>query len=166
MEGGISADIVVSDLVMPKLDGENLVTELLKVFPDLPVIFTSGYVDTMMGYQEFIDKGFPFLHKPYHLHQLTNKIREVLGGDHLQTLELDKVEEPSSIEEPQKQASFQRVSKTLRDDLYEAVEGGEMDRILLILEQIEKEDQGLVHHLQELMDDFDYEGIQLLLGES
>ena len=71
-------DIVVSDVVMPEMDGPAMAKELRKKNPDLKIIFVSGYprehFDTILGN----DQNFAFLPKPFSLPQLAAKVKEQL----------------------------------------------------------------------------------------
>ncbi len=73
-EKGREIDLVVTDLVMPGLNGAELVERLKRRAPHLRVLYTSGYVQN----DGFLEKDILFLQKPYTLAQLSSKIREVL----------------------------------------------------------------------------------------
>jgi two-component system cell cycle sensor histidine kinase/response regulator CckA len=72
-------DIVVSDVVMPEMDGPTLLKELRKKNPDLKIIFVSGYPHE--AFETSLDKNqqFAFLPKPFSLPQLAAKVKEQLG---------------------------------------------------------------------------------------
>ena len=72
-------DIVVSDVVMPEMDGPTLLKELRKKNPDLNIIFVSGYPHE--AFETSLDKNqqFAFLPKPFSLPQLAAKVKEELG---------------------------------------------------------------------------------------
>jgi two-component system, cell cycle sensor histidine kinase and response regulator CckA len=71
-------DLVISDVVMPRIDGPTLVKELRIRRPDLPVIFISGYAED--AFRKRVDAGEEahFLMKPFTLKQLAAKVKEVL----------------------------------------------------------------------------------------
>ena len=71
-------DIVVSDVVMPEMDGPTMLTEMRKGRPDLKVIFVSGYPDDR--FKNVLDPNaqFAFLQKPFSLPQLAAKVKEEL----------------------------------------------------------------------------------------
>ena len=73
-------DIVVSDVVMPEMDGPTMLTELRKTNPDLRVIFVSGYPDDRFKSSLDPAQQFAFLPKPFTLPQLAAKVKEVLSG--------------------------------------------------------------------------------------
>jgi two-component system cell cycle sensor histidine kinase/response regulator CckA len=72
-------DLVVSDVVLPKMDGPSLLVELRKIRPDLKIIFVSGYAED--SFEERLPPGekFYFLPKPFSLKQLATTVTEVLS---------------------------------------------------------------------------------------
>jgi two-component system cell cycle sensor histidine kinase/response regulator CckA len=72
-------DIVVSDVIMPELDGPSMFKELRKNAPDLKIIFMSGYPDDAFKNNLDPDTKFAFLQKPFSLAQLAAKVKEELG---------------------------------------------------------------------------------------
>ncbi len=79
-ELGGAVDIVVSDVVMPEMDGPTLLTELRKRYPDLKFIFVSGYAEDAFARNLPADAKFGFLPKPFSLKQLAEAVREMLDG--------------------------------------------------------------------------------------
>ncbi len=69
-------DIVVSDVIMPEMDGPTLMKELRKTDPKLKFIFVSGYPDDAFKNSLDPDADFTFLPKPYNLAQLAAKVKE------------------------------------------------------------------------------------------
>ena len=69
-------DIVVSDVIMPEMDGPTLMKELRKTDPKLKFIFVSGYPDEAFKNSLDPDADFTFLPKPYNLAQLAAKVKE------------------------------------------------------------------------------------------
>ncbi len=79
LEGKV--DIVVSDVVMPEMDGPTLLAELRKSYPDLKFIFVSGYAEDAFARNLPADAKFGFLPKPFSLKQLAVAVREMLDSD-------------------------------------------------------------------------------------
>ena len=77
-EGG-KVDIVVSDVIMPEMDGPTMFKELRKTHPNLKIIFVSGYPDDAFKNGLGEDDTFAFLPKPFTLSQLAEKVKEQLG---------------------------------------------------------------------------------------
>ncbi len=78
-EAGGKIDLVVSDVVMPELDGPSLLRELRKTRPELKIIFISGYAED--AFKKNLPEGekFHFLPKPFSLKQLAIAVKETLG---------------------------------------------------------------------------------------
>lgn len=76
LEGKV--DIVVSDVVMPEMDGPTLLRELRKNYPDMKFIFVSGYAEDAFARNLPADAKFGFLPKPFSLKQLAVTVREML----------------------------------------------------------------------------------------
>jgi two-component system cell cycle sensor histidine kinase/response regulator CckA len=72
-------DIIVSDVVMPEMDGPTMLTEMRKSRPDLKVIFVSGYPDDRFKTGLDPDAHYAFLAKPFSLPQLAAKVKEELA---------------------------------------------------------------------------------------
>ncbi len=66
--------LLLTDVVMPRLGGVGLATQIAVRRPRLPVLYTSGY----MADPRLMEPGAPFLPKPYSRDQLVRKVREVL----------------------------------------------------------------------------------------
>jgi two-component system cell cycle sensor histidine kinase/response regulator CckA len=72
-------DLVVSDVIMPGLDGPTLLKELRKTRPDLKFIFMSGYPDDAFKNALDPDTPFAFLQKPFSLAGLAAKVKDELA---------------------------------------------------------------------------------------
>jgi two-component system cell cycle sensor histidine kinase/response regulator CckA len=75
---GGKIDIVVSDVVMPEMDGPTLLGELRKRQPDIKFVFVSGYAEDAFARNLPEDAQFGFLPKPFSLKQLATVVKEVL----------------------------------------------------------------------------------------
>jgi CheY-like chemotaxis protein len=72
-------DILVSDVVLPGMNGKLLAHELTLRRPGLKVLFTSGYTEDLLGQHGILEEGLHFISKPYTAAALAMKIREVLN---------------------------------------------------------------------------------------
>ena len=74
-------DLVVSDVVMPEMDGPTLYKELRERNPDLKVVFVSGYAEE--AFAKSLPEGgkFAFLSKPFTLKQLVATVKETIAGE-------------------------------------------------------------------------------------
>lgn len=77
---GDEIDLIVSDVVMPEMDGPTLLTEVRKGYPDIKFIFVSGYAEEAFAKNlPEAERGrFGFLPKPYSLKQLATTVKEKL----------------------------------------------------------------------------------------
>ncbi len=74
-------DLVVTDVVMPKLDGPGLVQALRRTHPDMKVIFISGYTEDSFRKRLGDERDIHFLPKPFSLKQLAGKVKEVMQAE-------------------------------------------------------------------------------------
>ncbi|GHF27102.1 signal transduction histidine kinase [Kordiimonas sediminis] len=70
-------DLLISDVVMPNMDGPTLVTEARKLNPNLPVIFISGYAEDLLR-DNLEAEEFHFLPKPFSLKDLAETVKNIL----------------------------------------------------------------------------------------
>jgi two-component system cell cycle sensor histidine kinase/response regulator CckA len=77
---GGKVDLVVSDVVMPEMDGPTLLKELRKRNPGLKIIFVSGYAED--AFEKSLPQGqqFSFLPKPFTLKQLIEEVKKTMAG--------------------------------------------------------------------------------------
>jgi len=73
-------DLILSDMVMPGMDGTELVARLLRRWPGTRVLFMSGYADRDVAETGIIEAGFDFIGKPFTPRSLTAKLHEVMGA--------------------------------------------------------------------------------------
>ncbi|HWK43288.1 MAG TPA: response regulator [Stellaceae bacterium] len=79
-EGSQVIDLVVTDVVMPRMDGPALVKQLRELHPEMKVIFISGYTEDTFRKRLDDDAGMHFLAKPFTLKQLAGKVKEIISG--------------------------------------------------------------------------------------
>ena len=73
--------LLLSDIVMPEMDGPTLLGELRKRRPDIKFIFVSGYAEDAFATNLPADAKFGFLPKPFSLKQLATIVKEMLEGE-------------------------------------------------------------------------------------
>ena len=72
--------MVLLDMTMPEMRGEETFLEIHDRYPALPVILTSGY-DEIEGASRLVDRGLAgFIHKPYRLAELQGALERALAG--------------------------------------------------------------------------------------
>jgi two-component system cell cycle sensor histidine kinase/response regulator CckA len=73
-----AVDLVVSDVVMPEMDGPTLLREMRKRNPNLKIIFVSGYAEEAFDKSLPENEQFAFLPKPFALSALVEKVKETM----------------------------------------------------------------------------------------
>ena len=74
--------LLITDVVMPEMNGRDLAKKLSALYPNLKCLFMSGYTANVIAHHGVLDEGVYFIQKPFELKDLTNKIRNVLEADH------------------------------------------------------------------------------------
>jgi len=70
--------LLITDVVMPQMDGRELSERLSAVQPDLKCLFMSGYTANAIAHRGVLDEGVVFVQKPFSLQDLAAKVREAL----------------------------------------------------------------------------------------
>jgi two-component system cell cycle sensor histidine kinase/response regulator CckA len=76
----VKIDLIITDVVMPNMDGPTMVRHVKVLKPDLAVIFMSGYAEEAFRRNDQNSEDIHFLPKPFGLKQLAAKVKEVLAG--------------------------------------------------------------------------------------
>jgi two-component system cell cycle sensor histidine kinase/response regulator CckA len=74
-------DIVVTDVVMPRVDGPGLVKALLELRPDLKVLYISGYPEAFLRQSTSLPSEDNYLQKPFDMSTLIARITELLDSE-------------------------------------------------------------------------------------
>ena len=77
LDSGHMFDLVVSDVVMPAMDGPAMARALRQIAPGLPVLFMSGYAEEQLRREIDIENMY-FIPKPFSVQQISGKVAEVL----------------------------------------------------------------------------------------
>jgi two-component system cell cycle sensor histidine kinase/response regulator CckA len=77
---GEDIDIIITDVIMPGMNGPSLISKIQTNYPKVKVIFISGYAEEAFSdaYGVENDNDFNFLSKPFTLQQLVAKVKDVL----------------------------------------------------------------------------------------
>jgi PAS domain S-box-containing protein len=75
---GDSIQLLVLDVIMPQKSGKEVYEEIIKIRPDIKVIFTSGYTAEIIHRKGILEKGLNFISKPVSPDKLLRKVRETL----------------------------------------------------------------------------------------
>lgn len=74
-------DLLLTDVIMPEMNGRDLAKNLLSIYPGMKRLFVSGYTADVIAHHGVLDAGVHFLQKPFSTDTLAAKIREVLGHE-------------------------------------------------------------------------------------
>lgn len=70
--------MLLTDVIMPRMNGRELYRRLSDFLPDLEVLYMSGYTDDVIAHHGILEEGIHLLQKPLSIHILTSKVRELL----------------------------------------------------------------------------------------
>jgi two-component system, cell cycle sensor histidine kinase and response regulator CckA len=73
-------DLLMTDVVMPEMNGRELAGNLLSHYPDLKRLFMSGYTADIIAHLGVLDDGVHLIQKPFSMKDLGGKLRETLNG--------------------------------------------------------------------------------------
>jgi DNA-binding NtrC family response regulator len=71
-------DLLLTDVIMPDMNGKELYEKVSSLYPGVRVLYTSGYTDDVIAHHGVIDEGVNFIEKPFTGKALAAKVREVL----------------------------------------------------------------------------------------
>jgi two-component system, cell cycle sensor histidine kinase and response regulator CckA len=79
-QASTSIDLVLTDMIMPRMGGRELAGRLFSIDPDVKIIFMSGYTDDVLVRTGELGRGMSFLQKPLRPEALAGKVREALDS--------------------------------------------------------------------------------------
>jgi len=71
-------DLLMTDVVMPEMNGRDLAGQITALYPDIRLLFMSGYTANVIAHHGVLDHGVAFIQKPFSMADMTAKIRELL----------------------------------------------------------------------------------------
>ncbi len=74
-------DLLLTDVVMPEMNGRDLADRILNLFPEIRVLFMSGYSADVIAHRGILEDGIQFIQKPLTIRELANKVRAVLDRE-------------------------------------------------------------------------------------
>jgi len=73
-------DLLLTDIVLPDINGHELATQMSVKFPEIKILYMSGYSEEIAGSHSMLDEKVLFIGKPFSPNKLLRKIREILDG--------------------------------------------------------------------------------------
>ena len=74
-------DLLLTDVIMPGMNGRELAAQIAKLLPDVRVLYMSGYTENAVGQDGTLDAGINLLQKPFSLPALKDRVLEVLDSE-------------------------------------------------------------------------------------
>lgn len=74
-------DMLMTDIVMPGMNGPDLAKKFQEMRPSLKVLYMSGYTENAIVHKGILKDGISFLHKPFSIKSISKALRQVLNGD-------------------------------------------------------------------------------------
>lgn len=72
--------LLLTDVIMPEMNGKELSARIAECFPDIKVIYMSGYTSNVISHHGILDQGIVFIQKPFSVSNLISKVQQVLKG--------------------------------------------------------------------------------------
>jgi signal transduction histidine kinase len=79
-DSGERIDLLLTDVVMPRMNGPELAARLGEIRPGLKVLFMSGYTDRAIRLHDQLAEGAPYLQKPFTPKMLASRLRQLIGN--------------------------------------------------------------------------------------
>jgi signal transduction histidine kinase/CheY-like chemotaxis protein len=73
--------LLITDVVMPEMNGRDLAKHILSLCPGLKRMFMSGYTDDLIAHHGALDEGVELIQKPFSARDLAAKVHDILGGE-------------------------------------------------------------------------------------
>jgi FixJ family two-component response regulator len=71
-------DCLVTDVIMPGMNGKDMVQKIMETRPDIKVLFMSGYPEDIISDKGVLKKGIRFIHKPFMMKDFAEKLRDTV----------------------------------------------------------------------------------------
>jgi len=73
-------DLLITDVIMPELNGKKVSEALTELWPALRTLYVSGYTSNVIAHHGVLDAGVQFLEKPFSRRALLQRVRQVLDA--------------------------------------------------------------------------------------
>ena len=71
--------LLMTDVVMPEINGRELARKMLSLYPNLKRLFMSGYTADVIAHHGVLEDGVHFIQKPFTINDLVATVRKALG---------------------------------------------------------------------------------------
>ena len=99
--------LLLTDVIMPGMNGRELAHRVSEIRPNMKVLYMSGYTENAIGHNGTLDAGITLLQKPFTLHALKSKVREVLDQT---TLPQEVVMSARAVPRPEARVAKEKVA--------------------------------------------------------
>lgn len=79
-EENLKPDCILTDLIMPQMNGKELAERIKLKLPDVKVLYMSGYTDNVIVHHGILDKNVNFIQKPFLINELSQKLKQIFIG--------------------------------------------------------------------------------------
>ena len=77
----LTIDLLITDVVMPEMNGRELASYIMQIRPTIRCLFMSGYTADIIAHKGVLDMGINFIQKPFSIQAMAAKIREVMNHE-------------------------------------------------------------------------------------
>ena len=159
--------LLLTDVVMPQVNGARLAEQLLRMRPTVQVLYMSGYTGDAVIQRGVLAAGTHFLSKPFTALELTWRVREVLDGGVARVADGPPpagAPDDETMKQPLDQDALRALPLGVLDKLRRAVIAARHDEIVELVEAIRLTRPELATGLRRMADVFDHDGLQSFLG--
>ncbi|MCL4234487.1 MAG: PAS domain S-box protein [Deltaproteobacteria bacterium] len=157
--------LVLTDVVMPRMGGRDLVARLRGAHPELKVLFMSGYTGNAIASQGVLDEGVNFIAKPLRQQDLLAKIRQVLDGPRGVTNDGTWERTPSSGQLRAARPEGEHIPGEIVAAAIEAASMGDADLLRLRIDDLKSKSPALAGELSTLAQSYEFDRIVSRLKE-
>ncbi|HDD44886.1 MAG TPA: response regulator, partial [Candidatus Desulfofervidus auxilii] len=72
-------NLIITDVVMPQISGKELVEKIKKEYPEIKVLYMSGYPENVIAHYGVLEEDINFISKPFTLMELTKKLKKIFN---------------------------------------------------------------------------------------